>query len=44
MFKLIEELLFQNNVSIAGTPTTTPTQTIAQPQQVLLNNLSNLSY
>lgn len=32
--KLNEGIQFQSNVSIAGTPTTTPTQTIAQPQQV----------
>lgn len=33
--KLNEGIQFQSNVSIAGTPTT-PTQVIAQPQQVLL--------
>lgn len=32
--KLNEGIQFQSNVSIAGTPTT-PTQAIAQPQQVL---------
>lgn len=36
--KLNEGIQFQSNVSIAGTPTT-PTQAIAQPQQVLLINL-----
>jgi len=33
--KLNERIQFQSNVSIAGTPTT-PTQAIAQPQQVFI--------
>lgn len=39
---LNDGIQFQSNVSIAGTQTT-PTQAIAQPQQVILTNLSNIT-